>query len=78
MPSRALSITTSSLADSAHAVTVAPTATPAPSSVPPIRKGVNSVYRLFRHLLGRRIDERRIERHREDAWRAIGMPMPIH
>ena len=78
MPSHAPSVASSSLADSAPAVTVATTATAAPSSVPPIRKEVNSVYRLFRHLLGRRIDERRIERHREDAWRAIGMPMPIH
>ena len=66
MPSHAPSVASSSLADSA------------PASVPPIRKEVNSVYRLFRHLLGRRIDERRIERHREDAWRAIGMPMPSH
>ncbi|WP_433875454.1 hypothetical protein [Sinomonas atrocyanea] len=78
MPSHAPSIASSSLTDSAHAVTVAAMATDAPSSVSSIRKEVNSVYRLFRHLLGRRIDERRIERHREDAWRAIGMPMPIH
>jgi hypothetical protein len=78
MPSRAPSITSSSLADSTHAVTAAPTATAAPSSVPLTRKEVNSVYRLVRHLLARRIDERRIERHREDAWRAIGVPMPIH
>lgn len=78
MPSHTPSIASSSLVDSAHSVTVAPTATAAPSSVPPVRKEVNSVHRLFRHLLGRRIDERRIERHREDAWRAIGMPMPIH
>jgi hypothetical protein len=38
---------------------------------------VNTVSRLIRGLLAVRIDERRIEQHREAVWREAGMPMPI-
>lgn len=77
MPSNAPSTALSRPTDSPRRVRSAPGVTGAPSSAHPIRKGVNTVSRLIRGLLAVRIDERRIEQHREAVWREAGMPMPI-